>query len=51
MSELANADTFRIMCNQTLDTEYTWSSEQLINIEWLCTKVRQIYSDTHTNKL
>lgn len=48
MGRIATVNTFRDYCNKILGTNYSWNSNQFININWLCTKVRQIYTDIHT---
>jgi hypothetical protein len=47
MGKLVSVKTFADQRNKKLGTSYNWNSDQLINLEWFCARVRQVYNDIH----
>jgi len=47
MAQLANCEYFWKKCNQQLNTNYTGTSKQVINIEWLIAATKKVYNDIH----
>jgi len=47
MAQLANCEYFWKKCNQQLNTNYTGTSKQVINIEWLVNAANKVYTDIH----